>query len=62
MEYIYHGDRFAKALESRFVKQPCKAIRKENGKCYRGKNSNMLVEFACGTKVIILARMLRKIK
>lgn len=39
----------------------CKAIRK-NGKCIRGKNSNMLVEFESGLVCVILARMLRKIK
>ena len=61
MEYIYHADKLGKLL-SPFAGQPCKAVRKKNGKCIRGKNSNMLVEFEGGVKVVILARMLRKIK
>ena len=59
--YIYHGDKMAKALRSPFLKQKCTAIRKENGKCIRGRNSNMLVEFQGGKKVVVLARMLRKL-
>ncbi|TDQ12195.1 hypothetical protein ATK78_1329 [Pedobacter metabolipauper] len=58
MEYIYHGD---KITDPQFKKQPCKAVR-VNGKCIRGKNSNMLVEFAWGVQAVIMARTLRKIK
>lgn len=32
------------------------------GKCIRGRNANMLVEFEDNNKVVIPARMLRKIK
>lgn len=59
MQYIYHGDRLT---DPAYRKQPCKAVRRQDGKCIRGRNSNMLVEFADGTQVVILARLLRKIK
>lgn len=61
MEYIYHGDKLAKLLHSPYVGMPCKAVR-QNGKCMRGRNSNMLVEFKDGKQQVIPARMLRKIK
>lgn len=60
MEYIYHGDKYAKTYK--YAKQKCKAVRRKDGKCIRGKNSNMLVEFENGDIVVILARMLKKIK
>lgn len=58
MDYIYHGD---KLTDPELKKQPCKAVRR-NGKCIRGRNSNMLVEFASGVQHVIMARTLRKIK
>ena len=58
-DYIYHGDKLAK-LQSPFAGKPCKAVRRLNGKCIRGKNSNMLVLFPGGFQVVVLARMLRK--
>jgi len=61
MEYIYHGDKLAKGF-SQYAGKECKAVRRSDGKCIRGKNSNMLVEFEGGVKVVILARMLRKVK
>lgn len=61
MEYIYHGDKLAK-IESKYAGMKCKAVRRNDGKCYRGRNSNMLVMFECGTAVVVPARMLRKIK
>ena len=57
MDYIYLGDRLT---DPKYKRQPCKAVRKENGKCIRGKNGNMLVEFESG-KVNVIARLLRKI-
>jgi hypothetical protein len=57
MEYIYLGDRNTDAL---LKKQYCKAVRK-SGKCIRGKNGSMLVEFPGGRKQVILGRLLRKI-
>jgi hypothetical protein len=38
----------------------CSAVRNEKDKCIRGKNSNMLVKFENGEKVVVLARQLRK--
>jgi hypothetical protein len=55
--YIYKGDR----LTTEFYKgRGCNALRRPDGKCIRGKNGNMLVEFE-GNKVVVLARQLRKI-
>jgi hypothetical protein len=59
MDYIYHGDMFT---DHKYKKQPCKAVRNDAGKCIRGKNSNMLVEFVNGDRVVIMAKTLRKIK
>jgi len=61
MDYIYHGDKLAKRY-SAYAGQYCKAVRRQDGKCIRGRNANMLVEFSCGTRVVVLARMLRKLK
>lgn len=56
--YKYLGDRFTDpALKGK----PCSAVRRPDGKCIRGKNSNMLVVFD-GKPVVVLARLLRKIK
>lgn len=55
--YTYLGDRFTRPdLKG----QTCYAVKRLNGKCIRGKNSNMLVEFA-GVKVVVLARRLKKL-
>lgn len=57
MEYRYRGDRLTDAA---LKGQLCKAVRRD-GKCIRGKNGNMLVEFANGLRAVVLARQLRKI-
>jgi hypothetical protein len=55
--YRYLGDRLTNpALKG----QLCQAITR-NGKCIRGKNSNMLVMFD-RVPVVVVARLLRKIK
>lgn len=59
MEYIYLGDRLTRPELKR---QPCRAVRRPNGKCIRGRNGNMLVEFEDAGKVVIIGRLLRKIK
>ena len=59
MEYIYLGDRLTRP---ELKKQACKAVRRPDGKCIRGKNGNMLVEFETGEKVVVLGRLLRKKK
>lgn len=59
MDYIYLGDKFT---DESLKNKKCKAIRRDNGKCYRSKKATMLVEFENGIKYIILARRLRKLK
>jgi hypothetical protein len=58
MEYIYLGDRNTADL---IRKQTCSAVRR-NGKCIRGKNGSMLVQFEDGKQSVIIGRLLRKIK
>jgi hypothetical protein len=60
MEYTYRGDRLART--GPWAGRQCRAVRRSDGKCIRGRNGNMLVEFDCGTMVVVLARQLRKIK
>jgi len=56
--YIYLGDRFSSDL---YKGKKCKAVRRADGKCVRGKNGNMLVSF--GDKaVVVQARLLRTLK
>lgn len=58
-EYIFRGDR----LTAPHLKgQPCTAVRHANGKCIRGKNSNMLVDFETQGRHVVPGRQLRKIK
>ena len=56
-EYIYHGDRLTADIWKGGI---FTAVRRPDGKCIRGKNGNMLVEFD-RNKVVVLARQLRKI-
>jgi hypothetical protein len=56
-EYKYLGD---KHTRQELRNNLCTSV-KLNGKCIRGKNSNMLVKFQNGEKVVILARRLRKL-
>jgi len=58
-EYTYRGD---KLTDTNIKGKECKAVRRHSGKCIRGKNGNMLVEFENGKKVVVLGRQLRKIK
>ena len=58
MEYTYLGDRNSDPV---YKGQPCAAVRHQ-GKCIRGRNGNMLVYFADGRRVNVVARLLRKIK
>lgn len=59
MDYIYLGDRLTRPELRRM---PCRAVRRSNGKCIRGRNGNMLVEFPGVGKVVVLGRLLRKLK
>ncbi len=56
MKYEYRGDRFTDAS---LREKECYAVRRNDGKCIRGKNGNMLVIFD-GRKTVVLARQLRK--
>jgi hypothetical protein len=58
-EYIYYGDRLS---DPGYRMKPCTAVRQENGKCIRGRNSNFLVEFPDGSRAVVLGRLLRKTK
>lgn len=57
-EYTYIGDRHT---DKQYKGQQCKAVRRTDGKCIRGRNGNMLVEFN-GLQVVVIARLLRKLK
>ena len=56
MEYIYLG---AKNTDLKLRKKICKAVRRADGKCIRGKNGSMLVEFD-GKKAVVIGRLLKK--
>ena len=58
MEYTYLGDR---NTDGALKKAQCRAVR-SNGKCIRGKNGSMLVQFSDGRLMVVLGRLLRKIK
>lgn len=58
-EYIYHGDKLTSPL---LRKKECRAVRREDGKCIRGKNGSMLVHFPGHGDCIVIGRLLRKIK
>lgn len=47
--YIYLGDRLTRPELRRM---PCRAVRRLDGKCIRGRNGNMLVEFPGVGKVL----------
>lgn len=56
--YKYLGDRLT---DPKYKGQICEAVRREDGKCIRGRNGTMLVSFD-GIIVTVVARLLRKIK
>ncbi|MHA4842941.1 hypothetical protein ACX0G7_02195 [Flavitalea antarctica] len=58
MKYIYLGDR---NTVSDLKGKACIAVRRDDGKCIRGKNGSMLVSFE-GVRHNIPARLLRKLK
>ncbi|MEO3407547.1 hypothetical protein AAFN85_26755 [Mucilaginibacter sp. CAU 1740] len=59
MQYIYLGDRLTDPV---LKGQRCKAVRRADGKCIRGRNGSMLVKFAGNIKCVVIGRQLRKIK
>jgi hypothetical protein len=56
-KYVYHGDRMTDPV---YKSRECVAVLREDGKCIRGRNGNMLVSFN-GRQVVVLARQLRKL-
>lgn len=58
MDYIYRGD---KLTSPEFKNKPCSAVRREDGKCIRGRNGSMLVAFENGSQHVIIGRRLKKI-
>jgi hypothetical protein len=56
MEYTYLSDRNTSV---HLKKANCNAVRR-NGKCIRGKNGSMMVEFENGRVHVIVGRLLRK--
>lgn len=59
MTYTYRGDRLT---DPRYKGAHCKAVRREDGKCIRGRNGSMLVQFEDGTRAVVIGRLLRKVK
>jgi hypothetical protein len=59
MQYTYLGDKNT-AAEWKGVF--CKAVRRADGKCIRGKNGSMLVQLNDGRKMVVIGRLLRKKK
>lgn len=57
MTYRYLGDRWTRS-ELRGAR--CCSVRRPDGKCRRGKNGNMLVQFDTGEVVVVVGRLLRK--
>jgi hypothetical protein len=55
--YIYLGDRLTRP-DLRGA--TCTAVRRRDGKCVRGRNGNMAVEFEGGEQAVVLGRRLRK--
>lgn len=58
-KYNYLGDR---TTDQGFKGGLCNAVLNTKGKCIRGKNGNMLVQFKNGCTAVVVARLLRKIK
>ena len=58
MKYTYLGDRFTDPF---YKGKLCTAVLRADGKCIRGKNGSMLVQFENGALHIITGRLLRKL-
>ncbi len=56
-EYVYLGDRLTGPA---YKGKQCKAVRRQDGKCIRGRNGNMLVRFE-NAMAVVNARSLRKL-
>lgn len=56
--YYYIGDRMT---DPTLKGQLCTAVLQENGKCIRGRNGSMLVQFDSGRTANVIGRLLRKV-
>lgn len=57
MRYVYLGDRLT---DPRLIGQPCDPVRRADGKVVVGQRPrNQLVQFADGSRVVVLGRRLR---
>ncbi|MFD2936292.1 hypothetical protein [Spirosoma flavum] len=56
--YRYIGDRMT---DPTLKGQRCTAVLQLNGKCIRGRNGSMLVEFESGRIANVIGRLLRKV-
>jgi hypothetical protein len=57
VEYVYLGDRNTDPLLKGIA---CRAVRRSDGKCIRGRNGSMLVQLEDGRKMVLIGRLLRK--
>lgn len=58
-EYRYLGDRHT---DPALRQGACRAVRRADGKCIRGRNGSMLVRFETGALCVVMGRLLRKIR
>ena len=56
--YRYLGDRWTRQELKGAV---CTAVRRPDGRCIRGRNGTMLVQFDDGSQHTVLGRLLRKL-
>lgn len=56
-EYTYMGDRLTR---DELRRAECRACLRADGRCIRGRNGNMLVDFHGRGKIVVLGRLLRK--
>lgn len=57
--YSYLGDR---NTDDGLKGKTCVAIRRDDGKCIRGRNGSMLVQMEDGKRMVVVGRLLRKMK
>lgn len=57
MTYRYLGDRWTRP-ELKGAR--CSAVRRTDGRCIRGRNGSMLVQFENGETHVVVGRLLRK--
>lgn len=58
IKYTYLGDRMT---DPSLKGTTCTAVRREDGKCIRGRNGSMLVQFDGGRTAVVIGRLLRKV-